>query len=152
MSLIYESEAFSEELKKRVNADVEYREKAKKMNWKMLIVVDDVPFATYSLYSSGELVERKHLRSSEIEGMKKMTDFIVDIPTFELSVEMATGKKSMESLFFGKQIKVDGSLFKALQYRDALEKVVKITAQLASESIIPSKDEFVKVLHARGLL
>ena len=152
MSLMYESPEFVEELKRRINLNSEFREKAKTMNWKMLIIVNDVPFGTYSLYSNGELVERKHLRSSEIEETKKVADFIVEIPTFELSTEMATGKKSLESLFFGKQIKVDGSLFKALQYRDALERIAKITAQLASESVVPSKDEFVKVLHERGLL
>jgi predicted lipid carrier protein YhbT len=152
MPLQYESSEFSEELRKRTNANVAYREKAKGMNWKTLIAVTDIPFAVFTSYSEGELVERKHVSAKEIEDARKNADFIVEIPTYELSIEVATGKKSMESLFLSRAIKVDGNIFKALQYRSAVEVYGKITADLANESTIPSKEDFVKTLHERGLL
>lgn len=151
MSLRYESPEFVEELKKRINSNQEYRQKAKGMNWKILIIVNDIPFATYSSYANGELVERKHIRASEIEEYRKKADFTVEVPTYDLSIEMATGKKSLESLFMGRMIKLEGSIFKALQYRNAMEASGKITAELANASIIPSKEEFMKMLNELGL-
>ena len=152
MPLKYESAEFSEELRKRTNANSEYREKAKGMSWKTLIIAKDIPFATYSSYSDGELTERKHVRATEIEELRKKVDFVVEIPTYELSIDVATGKKSLESLFLGRQVKVEGSIFKALQYRDAVERAGKVTATLAAESEILSKDDFVKMLRERELL
>jgi predicted lipid carrier protein YhbT len=152
MPLKYESPEFSEELKKRTNANQEYREKAKGVNLKILNIVKDISFATFSSYSNGELVERKHVPSNEVEELRKKADYVVEIPTYELSVDVATGRKSLESLFMSRQLKVEGSIFKALQYRGALEKAEKIAAQLANESTIPSKDDFIKMLHERGLL
>jgi hypothetical protein len=152
MSLQYESPEFSEELKKRLNANATYREKAKGMSWKILMIVKDVPFAVSSTYADGELVERKHIPSSEIEEQRKKGDFTIEIPTFDLSIEMAMGKKSLESLFMGRMIKLDGSIFKALKYRDAMELTAKTTAELANASVIQSKEEFTKMLRERGLL
>ena len=152
MALKYESAEFSEELRKRANANSEYREKAKGMNWKTLIITKDIPFATYSSYSDGELTERKHVRATEIEELRKKVDFVVEIPTYELSIDVATGKKSLESLFLVRQVKVEGSIFKALQYRDAVERAGKVAATLAAESEILSKDDFVKMLRERELL
>lgn len=152
MSLKYESPEFAEELKKRINSNQEYRQKAKGMNWKILIIVKDIPFATLSTYADGEMIERKHIRSSEIEEYRKKADFTVEVPSYDLSIEMATGKKSMEALFMSRMIKVEGSIFKALQYRGALEVSTKITAELANVSSIPSKEEFTAMLKERGLL
>lgn len=152
MSLKYESPEFSEEVRKRLNANSEYRQKAKGVNWKILIIVKDVPFATLSTYVDGEMIERKHIRSSEIEEYKKKSDFTVEVPSYDLSIEMATGKKSMEALFMSRMIKVEGSIFKALQYRGALEVSTNITAELANASSIPSKEEFTAMLKERGLL
>jgi hypothetical protein len=152
MSLRYESPEFSEELRKRTNSNEEYRKKAKGVNWKTLIVVKDLPFATYSAYADGEMVERRHIPAGEIENTMKLADFAVEIPTYELSVEVAAGKKALESLFMSGMIKVHGSIFKALQYRGALEISGKIAAALASESSIPSKEEFAKMLREHGLL
>jgi predicted lipid carrier protein YhbT len=152
MSLKYESPEFSEELKKKVNTNSAYREKAKGMSWKILIIVKDIPFAVFSDYADGELVERKHIPSAEIEGHRKKADFVVEVPTYNLSIEMAMGKKSLESLFMSRMIKLEGSIFKALQYRDAMELSGSITAELANASSIPSKEEFTKMLRERGLL
>jgi putative sterol carrier protein len=152
MSLTYESPEFSEELKKKANSNPEYRQKAKGMNWKTLIIVTDIPFATLANYQDGEIVERKHIPAAQIAEARKNADFIVEVPTYELSIEMAQGKKSLESLFMSRAIKVDGSIFKALQYRGALEAYAKITTELTSASTIPSKEDFVKALRERGLL
>jgi len=152
MSFKYESPEFSDALKRRINANEEYREKAKGMNWKTLVIVKELPFATFSRFENGELIERKHVPSGEIEEYRKTSDFIVEIPTYELSIEAVTGRKSLESLYFNKIVKLDGSLFKALQHRGAMEVVNKITAELVNNSIIPSKEEFVEMLHKRGLL
>lgn len=116
MLLRYESQEFSEELKKRMNSNKEYREKAKGMTWKTLFIVEDIRFAAYSDYLDGELVERKHVSSSQIEEYRKKADFVVGIPTYELSVEIAAGRKSMETLFMNRTLKLEGSVFKALQY------------------------------------
>ncbi|MCJ7718674.1 SCP2 sterol-binding domain-containing protein, partial [Candidatus Bathyarchaeota archaeon] len=150
--LEYESQEFSDELKKRINTDKDYREKAHGMNWATLSIIDDVPFATYSNYVNGELTDRKHILPSEADEYKKKVDFFVEIPTYDLSVEMATGKKSLESMFLGGNLKVEGSIFKALQYRDAIERATKITAELANESVIPSSEDFAKMLKKLGLL
>jgi putative sterol carrier protein len=152
MLLRYESQEFSEELKKRMNSNKEYREKAKGMTWKTLFIVEDIRFAVYSDYLDGELVERKHVSSSQIEEYRKKADFVVGIPTYELSVEIAAGRKSLETLFMSGTLKLEGSIFKALQYRGAIELAGKITAQLTNESSIPSKEDFVKVFSEQGLL
>ena len=152
MSLVYESPEYVEKLKRRINGSSEYREKAKGVNWKTLFIVKDVPFATYSSYADGELIERKNIPSNEIEETKKKADFTVEIPTYELSIEVATGKKSLESLFLSRMIKVEGSIFKGLLYRGALEVATKITATLANESTIPSKEDFMKMLREHKLL
>ena len=152
MLLRYESQEFSEELKKRMNSNREYREKAKGMTWKTLFIVEDIRFAVYSDYLDGELVERKHVSSSQIEEYRKKADFVVGIPTYELSVEVAAGRKSLETLFMSETLKLEGSIFKALQYRGAIELAGKITAQLTNESSIPSKEDFVKVFSEQGLL
>jgi predicted lipid carrier protein YhbT len=152
MPLQYESPEFSEELKKRVNEDKEFHDKAKGVNLKILIIIKDIPLATFSNYSSGELVERKHIPPNEVEELRKKVDYVVEIPTYELSVDVATGRKSLETLFLSRQLKLEGSIFKALQYRDAIEKVGKITAQLVSESTIPSKEDFAKMLRELKLL
>jgi putative sterol carrier protein len=152
MPLEYESPEFSEELKKRINSNSEYREKAKGVNWKTLFIVKDVPFATYSNYADGELIERKHISSSEIEETRKKVDFIVEIPTYDLSIEIATGRKSLESLFLSRALKLEGSIFKALKYRGAIEVASKITADFVKESVVPLKEDFMKMLRERGLL
>jgi putative sterol carrier protein len=152
MLLRYESQEFTEELKKRMNSNKEYREKAKGMTWKTLFIVEDIRFAVYSDYLDGELVERKHVSSSQIEEYRKKADFVVGIPTYELSVEIAAGRKSLETLFMSGTLKLEGSIFKALQYRGAIELAGKITAQLTNESSIPSKEDFVKVFSEQGLL
>jgi putative sterol carrier protein len=152
MPLRYESQKFSEELKKRMNSSREYREKAKGMTWKTLFIVEGMCFAVYSDYLDGELVERKHVSSRQIEEYRKKADFVVGIPTYELSVEIAAGRKSLETLFMSGTLKLEGSVFKALQYRGAIELAGKITAQLTNESSIPSKEDFVKVFSERGLL
>jgi putative sterol carrier protein len=152
MLLRYESQEFSEELKKRMNSNKEYREKAKGMTWKTLFIVEDIRFAVYSDYLDGELVERKRVSSSQIEEYRKKADFVVGIPTYELSVEIAAGRKSLETLFMSGTLKLEGSIFKALQYRGAIELAGKITAQLTNESSIPSKEDFVKVFSEQGLL
>ncbi len=152
MLLRYESQEFSEELKKRMNSNKEYREKAKGMTWKTLFIVEDIRFAVYSDYLDGELVERKHVSSTQIEEYRKKADFVAGIPTYELSVEIAAGRKSLETLFMSGTLKLEGSIFKALQYRGAIELAGKITAQLTNESSIPSKEDFVKVFSEQGLL
>ena len=152
MPLRYESPEFNEELKIRVNANSEYREKAKGMNWKTLITVKDVPFSTYSSYSDGELVERKHVAPNELEESRKKADFKIEIPTYDLSTEIASGRKSIEKLFLSVAVKLEGAIFKALQYRAAAELVAKTTADLTNESAIPSKEEFTKMLRKQGLL
>jgi predicted lipid carrier protein YhbT len=152
MPLIYESPEYVEELNRRINGSSEYREKAKGVSWKILFIVIDIPFATFSSYADGELIERKHVPPNEIEETKKQSDFTVEIPTYELSIEVATGKKSLESLFLSRGIKVEGSIFKALQYRGALEAANEITATLTNESTIPSKEDFMKMLREHGLL
>ena len=146
MPLEYESREFSEELRKRINTDKDYREKAKGMNWKTLIVITDVPSAVYSDYVNGELRAREHVPPSEVEEYKKKVDFFVEIPTYDLSVEMATGRKSLESMFLSGKLKVEGSIFKALQFRDAIDRVAKITEKLANESTIPPKEDFERAL------
>lgn len=152
MPITYESREFSEELKKRVNANTEFREKAKGVTWKIMTIVADIPFATLSSHVDGELVERRHVPSAEIEAYKKQSGFIVEIPTYELSVEMAAGKHSLESLFMSGKLKVEGSIFKAMKYRDALGIVGKITTELTDQSIIPTKEEFMQTLRQRELL
>ncbi|MDH5483200.1 MAG: SCP2 sterol-binding domain-containing protein [Candidatus Bathyarchaeota archaeon] len=152
MSLKYESLKFSEELRKRINANKEYREKSKGVNWKTLFVVKDVPFAIISTYVDGEFVERKHVPASEIEETRKKVDFTVEIPTYDLSIEVATGRKSLESLFLSRMLKLEGSIFKAMQYRGAIEAAGKIAAEFVSKSAIPSKEDFMKMLKDRGLL
>ena len=135
-----------------MNSNKECREKAKAMTWKTLFIVEDIRFAVYSDYLDGELVERKHVSSSQIEEYRKKADFVVGIPTYELSVEIAAGRKSLETLFMSGTLKLEGSIFKALQYRGAIELAGKITAQLTNESSIPSKEDFVKVFSEQGLL
>jgi putative sterol carrier protein len=152
MILNYESPEFSEELRKRTNADTEFRQKAKGTNWKILTVVRDVPFASLSSFSNGELVDRKHVPAVEIEALRKNVDFTVEIPTYELSIDMAKGKESLQALFMSGKIKLDGSIFKALQYREPLERFAKMTSDLTKESVVPSKEDFVKMLRDRGLL
>jgi putative sterol carrier protein len=152
MPLKYESPEFEEELKKRINTNIEYRERAKGVNWKILTIVDDVSFATYSNYEDGELIERKHISPSETAEIRKEADFVVETPTYDLSIEIATGKKSLESAFMNGMVRLEGSIFKALQYREALEMSQKIEADLVNESTIPSKEEFVETLKQRGLL
>ncbi|MEM4704785.1 MAG: SCP2 sterol-binding domain-containing protein [Candidatus Bathyarchaeia archaeon] len=152
MTLRYESEEFSEELKKRLNASSEFREKAKGMSWKILTVVSDIPFAIFSTYADGMLVERKHVPAAEIQAYREQADFIVEVPTYELSIEMATGKQSLATLFLSGKIKVEGSIFKAMKYQGAMEEMSKITAALANESVLPSKEEFTQTLRQRGLL
>jgi putative sterol carrier protein len=152
MPLVYESPEYAEELKRRINGSSEYREKAKGVNLKTLFIVKDIPFATYSSYADGELIDRRQVSPSEIEETRKQSDFVVGISTYELSIEVATGKKSLESLFLSREMKVEGSIFKALQYKGALEAASKITAALANESVIPSKEDFVKILRERKLL
>jgi hypothetical protein len=49
-------------------------------------------------------------------------------------------------------LKMEGSVFKALQYRDVFAIVAKITADLVNQSTVPSKEDFVKMLQKRGLL
>lgn len=151
MALEYESREFSDELKRRINADKNYREKAHGMNWATLFIVDDVHSVIYSNYVNGELADRKQISLNEVEEYRKKADFVVEIPTYDLSVEMATGKKSLESMFLSGKLKVDGSIFKALQYRDAIERATEITADLANESTIPSKEDFTKTLKKLGL-
>jgi hypothetical protein len=152
MPLTYESQEFSEELKRRMNLNTEYRERAKGMTWKILFMVEDIRFAVYSDYLSGELVERKPVPSSEIEEYRKKADFVVRIPNYELSVEIAAGRKPLETLFLSGTLKLEGSVFKALQYRGAMELAAKITAQLTNESTVPSRADFVKMLGERGLV
>lgn len=122
------------------------------MTWKTLFIVEDLHFAVYSDYLDGELVERKHVPSSQIEEYRKKADFVVEIPTYELSVEIAAGRKSLETMFMSRTLKVKGSVFKALQYRGAIEIAGKITADLTNESSMPSKEDFVKMLSEQGLL
>ncbi len=117
-----------------------------------MFIVEDIRFAVYSDYLDGELVERKRVSSSQIEEYRKKADFVVGIPTYELSVEIAAGRKSLETLFMSGTLKLEGSIFKALQYRGAIELAGKITAQLTNESSIPSKEDFVKVFSEQGLL
>lgn len=151
MPLEYESREFSDELKRRINADKNYREKAHGMNWATLFIIDDVHSAIYSNYVNGELVDRKHVPSNQTEEYRKKADFVVEIPTYDLSVKMAAGKKSLESMFLSGKLKVDGSIFKALQYRDAIERATEITAKLANESAIPSREDYAKMLKKLGL-
>ncbi|MEM2118981.1 MAG: SCP2 sterol-binding domain-containing protein, partial [Candidatus Bathyarchaeia archaeon] len=75
-----------------------------------------------------------------------------EVPTYELSIEMATGKQSLATLFLSGKIKVEGSIFKAMKYQGAMEEMSKITAALANESVLPSKEEFTQTLRQRGLL
>lgn len=152
MSPRYESPEFSEELKRRLNSNSVYREKAKGITWKILIIVNEIPFAILSSYLDGELVERRHVPIGETEEARKKADFIVEVPTYELSVEMATGRKPLESLFMSRMVKVEGSIFKALQYRSALEATAQTTAELANSSSIPTKEEFITTLKERRLL
>jgi hypothetical protein len=58
----------------------------------------------------------------------------------------------LEALFMSGTLKVEGSVFKALRYRGAIELAGKVTAQLTNESSIPSKEDFVKMLSEQGLL
>jgi hypothetical protein len=152
MPFQYESHEFSDELRKRLNANTEYREKAKGMTWKVMTIVTELPFATYSNYVEGELIERKHVPPAGIETLRKQADFVVEIPTYELSIEIATGKKSLESLFMSRAIKVEGSIFKAMKYRDAAGMAGNVTAEMAREATVPSKDGFAQMLRQRGLL
>jgi hypothetical protein len=146
MVLKYESKEFSDALVERLNTDYELREKAKGMNLKTLVVVDDVAFAVYTHYENGKVVERRHLSLIEAEAIRKDMDFVMGVPTYDLSVAAASGKESFETLFMNRKVKLEGSILKALPHLGAMKVVAKITAQLVSESVVPPKDEFVQML------
>ncbi|MBS7632435.1 hypothetical protein KEJ15_02270 [Candidatus Bathyarchaeota archaeon] len=148
----YESAEFSEELKKRINNSKELKEKIDHTNLKTLIIVKDIPFATFANFAEGVLAERNHIPPNQIEEYRKKADFTIEIPTYELSVDVASGKKSLESLYIGGMLKMEGSIFKALQYRDVFAVVAKITADLVNQSTVLSKEDFAKMLQKRGLL
>jgi len=152
MILKYESKEFSKELMERLNGDEEFRDKARGMNLKTLVVVDDVPFAVYTRYENGEVAERRHLSTTETEVMRKSMDFVMEIPTYELSVAAASGKESFETLFMNRKVKLEGSILKALPYLNAMRVVAKITAQLVSQSVVPSRDQFQQMVKDEGLL
>lgn len=152
MIMKYESKEFSRELVERLNADAEFRDKAKGMNLRTLVVIDDVAFAVYTRYEDGEVVERRHLRLAEADAMRKNMDFVMEIPTYELSVAAASGKESFESLFMNRKVKLEGSILKALPYLNAMRIVAKITAHLVSECAVPSQDEFRRMVDDEGFL
>ena len=79
-------------------------------------------------------------------------DFVMEIPTYELSVAAASGKESFESLFMNRKVKLEGSILKALPYLNAMRIVAKITAHLVSECAVPSQDEFRRMVDDEGFL
>ncbi len=119
------------------------------MNWKTLFIVKDVRFVTYSSYADWELVERKRVAPS-VEEHRKKADFVVEIPTYELSVEMAAGKKIQGVIIHEWKVEVGRFYFKALQYRDAIGSSTNVIAQLTNESTVLSKEEFIKMLRDAG--
>ena len=152
MSLIFGSPEWSEELRKRINSDEKYLAAAKGYTTSMLMIVRDVPLATYTRYEDGKAVEEVAVPAGKIEEYKKKSEFSLDFPTYDLFISYLQGKEDVTRLVMSGRVKFTGPIPKIMRYSKATTRTGEIMKGLMKETTVPTKEEVQAALKELGLL
>lgn len=152
MPLIFGSPEWTEELRKRTNSDEKYLAAAKGYTTSMLLIVRDVPMASYTRYEDGKIVEEVAVPAGEIEEYKKKSEFSLDFPTYDLFISYLQGKEDVTRLVMGGRVKFTGPIPKIMRYSAATTRAGEIVKELMKETTVPKKEEIQAALKELGLL
>lgn len=152
MSWIFGSPEWTEEYKKRVNSDEKYLAAAKGYTTSMLIIVRDVPLATYTRYEDGKIVEQTPVPAGEIEEYKKKAEFSLDFPTYDLFISYLQGKEDATGLVMSGRVKFSGPIPKIMRYNAATTRAGEILKELMEKTTVPTKEEVQAALKELRLL
>jgi len=152
LPLVFGSPEWTEKYKKRVNSDEKYLAVAKGYTTTMLMIVRDVPFATYTRYEDGKIVEQAGVPTGEIEEYKKKSEFSLDFPTYDLFISYLQGKEDITKLVMSGRVKLGGPIPKIMRYNAATTRLGEIVKEFMKETTIPTKKEVQAALKELGLL
>jgi len=152
MSWTFGSPEWSEELKKRTNSDEKYLSAAKGYTTSMLMIVRDVPMATYTRYEDGKTVEQVAVPASKIDEYKAKSEFSLDFPTYDLFVSYLQGKEDVTRLVMSGRAKFTGPIPKIMRFSAATTRAGEIVKELMTKTKIPKKEEIQAALKKQGLL
>jgi len=152
MSLIFGSPEWSEELRKRMNSDKKYLSAAKGYTTSVLMIVRDVPMASYTRYEDGKIVEQVPVPASQIEEYRNRVEFLFEFPAYDLFIGYLSGKEDVMRLAMSGRATFSGPTLRMMKYRKATERAGEIMKELMEETIVPTKEEIQAFLEGIGML
>jgi len=152
MSWIFGSPEWNEELRKRVNSDEKYLAVSKGYTTSMLIIVEDIPLASYTKYENGKIIEQVPVPASQIEEYRNRTEFLLEFPTYDLFINYLSGKEDATRLAMSGRATFSGPTVWLMKYREATDRTGEIMKELMEETLVPTKEDIRAALEALGML
>ena len=152
MSWIFGSPEWTEELKKRTNSDEKYLAAAKGYTATTLMIVRDVPMASYTRYDDGKIVEQTPVPASQIEEYRNRVEFLLEFPTYDLFISYLSGEADITRLTMSGRVRFSGPIPRMLKFRAATTRAGEIMAELMKETTVPTKEEIQAALKGLGML
>ena len=152
MSWVFGSPEWMEELKKRINSDEKYLAVAKGYTTSILMIIRDVPMASYTGYDNGKIVEQAPVPASQIEEYRNRAEFMLEFPTYDLFISYLSGEVDITRLTMSGRVRFSGPMPRMLKFRAATTRAGEITAELMKETMVLTKEEIQVVLKELGML
>jgi len=152
MSWVFGSPEWTEELKKRTNSDEKYLAAAKGYTTSILMIVRDVPMASYTKYDDGKIVEQAPVPASQIEEYRNRAEFLLEFPTYDLFINYLSGEEDITKLTMSGRARFSGPIPRMLKFRTAITRAGEIMAGLMKETMVLTKDEIQVALKELGML
>ena len=152
MSWIFGSPEWMEELRKRINSDEKYLAAAKGYTTSTLMIVRDVPMASYTRYDDGKIVEQAPVPASQIEEYRNRAEFLLEFPTYDLFISYLSGEVDITRLTMSGRARFSGPMPRMLKFRAATTRAGEIMAELMKETMVLTKEEIQAALKELGML
>jgi len=152
MSWIFGSPEWGEELSRRMSSDEKYLSAAKGYTTSMLMIVRDIPMASYTRYEDGKVAEQVPVPASQIEEYRNRAEFLLEFPTYDLFIDYLSGKEDVTKLSMSGRATFSGPTARLMKYRKATDRAGEIMKELMKETVVPKKEDIRAFLEASGML
>ena len=152
MSWIFGSLEWMEEFRKRINSDEKYLAAAKGYTTSTLMLIRDVPMASYTKYDDGKIVEQAPVPASQIGEYRNRAEFMLEFPTYDLFISYLSGEADITRLTMSGKVRFSGPMPRIMKFRAATTRAGEIMAELMKETIVLTKEEIQAALKELGML
>jgi hypothetical protein len=151
--IVYGSQEFLDRLKDAVNKDTIFRDLAKEdYNANELIIVKDLGIGLWQRTINGEIKEFMLIPKKKITEYEKQAEIVYYIDSYNSLVDICREGASFIQMIIDGQIDVKGDMKKLKRIQAASERMELIMKKICKDSLILSKEEYIRLLLQKNYL